>query len=246
MNRIILLILGLSLIASSCNKQSTAIIQPTPLVSGTIEAPISDPAEPQTEPETEAPKETKISKPISIKLADLIVPKTESEQDTQIDKNTIKNVEQDTKLEDHENRIGNLENIINNPPPEPSPAPTPVPTPIPSPNPSPSPSPSPTPNPPPPVLPDPLIFTERPKLIFQGGALSYITWETNRPSQLLISPVKKDGPGPRDWSTDGTLESCGRTKLSLEINDTCKIKVKDDLGLTTQINIQVFTDSVDL
>lgn len=137
MKRLIILILGLSLIAASCNKQPTAI-NPEPTISGSVEAPISDSATP--EPKIEVPKETKTTNSVkpspspttsSLKLADLIVPKTEPEQDFQIDQNTLKNIEQDTKLDDHEKRIGNLENVVQPPAPAPTPQPIPQPTPPP-------------------------------------------------------------------------------------------------------------------
>lgn len=137
MKRLIIIILGLSFVASSCNQRPAAINPtPAPVVSGSIETPISDSAEPK--PGIEVPKETKTTNSVkptpspttsSFKLADLVVPKTEAEQDSQIDQNTLKNVEQDFKINDHDKRIGNLENIVNNPVPTPTPTPTPVPQP---------------------------------------------------------------------------------------------------------------------
>lgn len=134
MNRLIILILGLTLVAASCNQQSTAIKSEPAQVAGAVEVPATGSAEPKTEPETEAPNETKSQtapqkQSFFAKVADLVTPKTEEEQDTQIDQNTMKNVEQDGKLEEHENRIGNLENVVNNPPPPLAPTPAPLPPP---------------------------------------------------------------------------------------------------------------------
>lgn len=96
---------------------------------------------------------------------------------------------------------------------------------------------------------DPLVFTETPKLVFRQVTegtfgLSYITWKTNRPSTLVISPVFPDASG---WTTaGGAWESCGRAGVSHDINSTCKIKVKDSSGLTAEATITVFGDSIDL
>src|SRR3990167_5111221 len=131
MKRIFGLILGLSLVAASCNQQPTAVNnEPEPIVSGVIEAPIPDSTEPKVESGVEAPKETKTTKVTTIippiQAVGIGDPKTEEEQNFEIDQNTIKNIEQDAKLDDHEKRINELETT---PPPAPTPAPEPTPTP---------------------------------------------------------------------------------------------------------------------
>lgn len=104
-------------------------IQASPTIQGTqtettatteveTPAPVSD-TETKAETPTTSPKST------LIKLADLVVPKTEEEQDFEIDQSKIKNVEQDSTLQDHENRINDLENNVANQP-APLPAPEPV------------------------------------------------------------------------------------------------------------------------
>ena len=150
MKRIFGLILGLSLVAASCNQQPAVNIEPETQPIGVVEAPIPDSTEPKVESGVEAPKETKTSNPV-VKLSPIQAvgigdPKTEEEQDFEIDQSTIKNIEQDAKLDDHEERINELETT---PPPAPTPAPEPTPTP-------PPPSPEPTPPPPPPA-PEPCV-----------------------------------------------------------------------------------------
>lgn len=91
----------------------------------TSEAPTLSPA-PKVELTEEAPTTNSVKQPTpttkpSIKVANLVVPKTELEQDTQIDQNTLKNVEQDARLD-------NLENTVPVVIPQPLP---PIPTPIP-------------------------------------------------------------------------------------------------------------------
>jgi hypothetical protein len=112
----------------------------TPNVELTEEAPIETNT---TNSVTPKPKTTTSSK---FTLADLVIPYTPEEITAKLDQNTIKDVEQD-------GRIDNLETIVNNPTPQPTPvpppAPTPTPTPQPTPQPSPEPSPAPEPTPPP-------------------------------------------------------------------------------------------------
>ncbi len=97
-------------------------------VNENFEAPTLSPT-PNVELTEEAPIETKTTNSVpkpsptptaSIKVADLIVPKTEVEQDLQIDQNTIKNVEQDIRLD-------NLETVVNTPAPTPDPVVEPIP-----------------------------------------------------------------------------------------------------------------------
>lgn len=101
---------------------------------------------------------------------------------------------------------------------------------------------------------EPLVFTQTPKLVFKNlnvgnegiamWALSYITWGSNRPSTLVISPIFPDASG---WTTaGGAWESCGRAGVSHDINSTCKIKVIDGYGNTAEYSLEVFKDSIDL
>lgn len=152
--------------------------KPTPTVQGTqtdTVEPTEDEA-PVVASETETKTETPINK--LIKVADLIVPKTNEERDFDIDQSKIKNVEQDSKLEDHENRIGNLENLVNNP--TPTPTPTPEPTPTPSPTPTPTPTPQPTPTPP------PVIATSVP-VVIESVIDNKITLKINLPVGASVS-----------------------------------------------------------
>jgi hypothetical protein len=102
-------------VAASCNQQTA--IKDTPKPTKTIEAPVFVSTEVETKPETPTPQpNTKSTQ--KLKVADLVVPKTEIEQDLQIDQNTIKNVEQDTRLDE-------LDNIVKTPaPPIITPAPS--------------------------------------------------------------------------------------------------------------------------
>lgn len=106
-----------------------------------------------------------------------------------------------------------------------------------------------------PVL-ESLAFTETPKIVwkkvsyennsitFTESKPSYITWQTNRPSKLLVSPILPDETG---WTTSqGAWGSCGRANLSREINSICKIKVIDEFGNTLEYSLEVFKDSIDL
>lgn len=87
-----------------------------------------------------------------------------------------------------------------------------------------------------------LIFVQTPKLIWSEKGLSSITWETNRPTTLTISPIFPDATG---WTTSkGAWESCGRAGLSKQINSTCRIQVKDEHGNLLDHTIEVFKDSV--
>lgn len=61
-----------------------------------------------------------------ISAVGLVIPKTETEQDAQIDQNTIKNIEQDSRLDQHDQDLSNLQNIIKAPLPLPQPIPTPM------------------------------------------------------------------------------------------------------------------------
>lgn len=87
---------------------------------------------PNVELTEEAPTETKTTNSVipkpkattpSIKLADLIVPYTPEEATAKIDQNTIKNIEQDARLDNVENRVNVIETA---PVPVPVPPPTPV------------------------------------------------------------------------------------------------------------------------
>lgn len=131
--RIILLILGVSLIAASCNKP---VVQVKPTVSGSsIEVPVSDPTPVETKTETPLSP-----KPAKIAVSDLVIPTTPEEQQAQIDQNTIKNIEQDSHLDRLDKKTDGLQNQIDNlPSPTPSPVSAPVPTPVPTPTPTPTP-----------------------------------------------------------------------------------------------------------
>lgn len=130
-SKLFFLVLGLTLVAASCNQRSTAI-NTQPVVSGaSIEDPTTSPVV-LTEPVVETPSPSVAvntsTKPV-IKTAGLSVPKTEEEQDAQIDQNTIRNVEQDSRLDNLDTKTDNLQGQINN-----LPVPQPVPTPSPAPN----------------------------------------------------------------------------------------------------------------
>lgn len=111
------------------NKQIPAVqgIQTETQLESEVETPVvaSD-----TETKTETPTNQTSNK--SIKVADLVVVDSEEEQQADIDQSKIKNVEQDAKLDDHEERIGNLENNVNNQPQAPQPEPEPTDTSAPS------------------------------------------------------------------------------------------------------------------
>jgi hypothetical protein len=100
----------------------------------------------------------------------------------------------------------------------------------------------------------PLVFTQTPKLVWKVetcdlctepvGLLSYIVWETNRPSHLVVSPVFPDETG---WTTQfGASESCNRAGLSYDVNSTCRIVVEDDHGYQVEHTITVFGDRIDI
>lgn len=116
----ILGLLGLISVATISSTYKPQYVEP--FVSGvkidsqTAEAPVSDPTL-NVETKTEAPK-------LSIKVADLIIPKTEKEQDFEIDQNTLKNIEQDVRLDNLETKV------ISAPMPTPQPVSIPEPKPI--------------------------------------------------------------------------------------------------------------------
>lgn len=136
MKRTIFALAGLILMAVGCNKQPVAIKPQIPSVLGSsIEAPVSIPVS-KTETKIIAPKVIQVSSSIpdkpTIQAVDLIVPKTEAEQDSQIDQNTITNIQQDGKIAQHDTAITNLQSAINNlqtPPPTPPVTPPVVPPP---------------------------------------------------------------------------------------------------------------------
>lgn len=177
--------------------------KPTPTVQGTqtdTVEPMEDEA-PVVASETETKTETPINK--LIKVADLIVPKTNEERDFDIDQSKIKNVEQDSKLEDHENRIGNLENLVNNP--------TPVPAPTPTPTPEPTPIPTPTPNPTPPPAPQPVIATSV-SVVVESVSDNKITLKVNLPAGAAVNlqGIECEGSGCEKFlysGSDGTKTS---------------------------------------
>ena len=130
MNKLIIGLLGLSTLAVASVFFKPQPIEPVALVpvEQTVGVPIV--LESPVETKTETPIE-KIAK-ATVKAVDITIPKTEEEQDFEIDQNTIKNVEQDSKLEELDNRITNVEETIQNqpdpvqPPPPPTPEPTPA------------------------------------------------------------------------------------------------------------------------
>ena len=108
---------------------------------------------------------------------------------------------------------------------------------------------------------DPLVFTETPKLVWKNiGSqedpmmrMSYLTWQTSRPSKLILSPVmaKYDNYGKiSDWTTDNTCsKSCNNScsfELSKEVKTTCTIKVEDDHGVIAEYQLNISDDSVEL
>ncbi len=131
--------------------------------------------------------------------------------------------------------------------------------------PAPAPAPQPAPAPVPEV--EPLVFTVKPKLFFLDEShLAYITWQTNRPSKLEVSPVmplKENGsswmgglyekfgqpptPPTLSWSTGGeggygqpdsfSFKSCGLQKVFNSLPTSCKIKVIDAQGLAAETTI---------
>lgn len=89
---------------------------------------------------------------------------------------------------------------------------------------------------------EPLTFIQTPKLVFREGRLARIVWQTNKPTTLVISPVFPDGDG---WTTSGSAwESCGRQSVSIEINSTCRIVVKDVDGNQIEYSLKVFEDQI--
>lgn len=80
------------------------------------------------------------NKSTKVSIGDVLVPRTEPEQDFEIDQSKIKNVEQDYRLDQHDTKVDDLQNKINN---LPAPIPTPVPVPTPAPDPVPTPDPIP-------------------------------------------------------------------------------------------------------
>ncbi len=119
----------------------------------------------------------------------------------------------------------------------------------------------------------PLVFTQTPKIVWTSRPnakdpdrteydLSYLDFRTNRPVKLILSPMYPDGPYKDkflDWSTEQTAErksywtgssediweSCGKG-ISRKDNTICKIKVIDESGLTTETDITVLKDSIDI
>lgn len=148
----------------SQHPQSVAI-KPTPVVSGAsivVPVPVS---KVETKTETPKPKSSKVA------VNDVVVPKTEPEQDAQIDQNTITNINQEDHLNKLDQKTTDLQDKINN---FPAPlAPSPTPTPVPPPAPSPTPTPDPVP-------------VVQPKLIFD--------WE-NRPDLGMLGLLVKSVPG---------------------------------------------------
>jgi len=122
MKKILALIVGLTLIAAACNKQVVPT-NATPF-NETIK-PASVAPSPKSTGKQTAPKNDKVS----VNSAPNIV--SPEEQQNQIDQSTIKNIEQDQQLQDHENRINNLENNMPKNDPTPSLVETPLPTPSP-------------------------------------------------------------------------------------------------------------------
>lgn len=122
------------------------------------------------------------------------------------------------------------------------------------------------------VTPEQLTFTQKPKLVFKDDGrghsdLVYMTWETNRPSRIVLAPTRPTtfGSGGIEsgywkgygqppvvttdefgWSTRDMLASCGRTSIIRTINTTCKVIVEDANGIIAETNIQVFDDFIDL
>ncbi len=142
----------------------------------------------------------------------------------------------ETKLDTINSTLGSIVNNTLPPPPvvtPPTPTPIPVPAPIPVPK------------------PDPLVFTQRPKIVFSGDSLARMTWETNRPSRIVMGPVIQNPADPtgKDWTTaygDITFQSCGKYGISKYIDTTCKIQAKDDSGMIAEVNVTVFGDSIDI
>ncbi|MCK9369522.1 hypothetical protein M0R04_06415 [Candidatus Dojkabacteria bacterium] len=127
MKKLLLLIIAVVLIAASCNK--TVTINDDPKLSIPVQIPSVE----------VVPKDNSTSSTEGkISANNLVLPKTDTERDFEIDQGKIKDVEQDVKLEDLDNRTTNLENTVNNqlplkedtyrtPVPVPAPAPKPEP-----------------------------------------------------------------------------------------------------------------------
>lgn len=96
---------------------------------------------------------------------------------------------------------------------------------------------------------DPLTFTQRPKIFykdvdsrpdFEDYRLSYITFETNRPSRIVGGPVIQDATG---WTTaQGAGDSCGGGTLVPYSSTICKITAQDASGVKAEISISIHDD----
>jgi len=79
-------------------------------------------------------------------------------------------------------------------------------------------------------------------------ALSYISYKTNRPSNLFFGPITQNprGNNPNDWGGGNSLESCGTNTFSRQTDSICKVKVIGENGEITEYSLKVFDDSIDL
>lgn len=111
MKKLLSLIIGLLLIASACNK--TVTVNDTPQV--VIDTPTS-----QTLP-TPSIKVNPPKTSGKVKVNDVLDIPTPEELAAKVDQNTIKNIEQDAKLTEHDKQINELNNKINTPTPTPTP-----------------------------------------------------------------------------------------------------------------------------
>lgn len=144
-------ILGLVGLVSIATVTLTHKSQPSePVISGSeIQTEGSIIVPEKSETKTETPTTPPSPKSLAFKLADLVVPKTEVEQDAAIDQNTIKNVEQDARLDNLETEIKcqnpsalNYQGTIPCVYPPVPPAPLPLPLPEPGPEATPTPAPA--------------------------------------------------------------------------------------------------------
>lgn len=123
MKKLFILTFGLMFLAASCNKTVSVNDVPTQVV---IKAPQQQPSgsggqtllEPKAEPKVDKPNDNKIV------INDVLDIPTPEELAFQTDQNTIKNIEQDSKLTELDNRVGELEKTPTVTTPTPPPTPT--------------------------------------------------------------------------------------------------------------------------
>ncbi len=101
---------------------------------------------------------------------------------------------------------------------------------------------------PPALTPEPLVFTQKPKIFYKNLGtvqnpeyrLSYITWETNRPSRIIGGPVIQDVSG---WTTaQGAGDSCGGGSLTPYSATICKITAEDFAGVKAEVFVSLKED----